>query len=90
MGELTNKGKGRPKGSPNKATASLKEAILSTLDKAGGIEYLYKVSQSDYKTFCSLLGRVLPMQVTGENGGPLQISVVKFSGDKDGMESKDN
>ena len=73
---------GRKKGSINKLTASLKDAILKALEKAGGEEYLHRVSQSDPRTFCTLLGRVLPMQVTGENGGPLQISVVKFSEEK--------
>lgn len=78
-GKIMPKSKGRPKGSLNKTTASLKDAILNALEKAGGEEYLYKVSQGDYKTFCALLGRVIPMQVTGENGGPLQIQVIKFS-----------
>lgn len=32
--------KGRPTGTPNKTTQTLKEMILAALDKKGGVEYL--------------------------------------------------
>jgi hypothetical protein len=67
---------GRPKGSPNKTTAAVKEAILKAFDSVGGPEYLVTVAQEDPRTFCALLGRVLPMEVTGEGGQPLKIVVV--------------
>lgn len=56
-------GGGRRKGSLNKTTRSIKEAILEAFERAGGVEYLVKVANSDYKTFCALLGRVLPLAV---------------------------
>jgi hypothetical protein len=64
--------KGRPKGSPNKATAQLKEMILGALDQSGGVEYLVERA-NDPKTagaFLSLIGKVLPMTIQGpgENG----------------------
>jgi len=41
----------------------------------GGLAgYLYEVALNDSKTFCGLLGRVLPLQVTGEGGGPLTVT----------------
>lgn len=66
---------GRQKGTPNKATADVKAAILTAFHKAGGAEYLARVAEEDPKTFCTLLGKVLPLQVTGENDGPLKIVI---------------
>lgn len=71
-------GKGRPKGSPNKATKELKEMILEALDGAGGADYL-RQRATDPRTasaFLSLIGKVLPMQVTGKDGGPIAIEKV--------------
>jgi hypothetical protein len=47
--------------------------VLQALNEAGGIQYLVNVAHKDPKTFCSLLGRVLPLQLTGANEGPVQI-----------------
>lgn len=70
-----NAGKGRPKGSPNKTTALLKDAILQAAKKAGGgddglVNYLTIQAAQNPGPFMSLLGKVLPMQVegTGKNG----------------------
>jgi len=70
-----NAGKGRKAGTPNKATAELKDMIRQALDNAGGVQYLTERAK-DPKTaaaFLSLLGKVLPMTVSGEGGGPVQI-----------------
>jgi hypothetical protein len=64
---------GRAKGTPNKTTKLLKDAILNAFDRAGGEDYLLGVAKADYKTFCTLLGRVLPQQVTGANEGPIHV-----------------
>ena len=58
-------GKGRPKGVPNKATTALKEMILQALDGAGGVEYLQRQANENPGPFLTLIGKVLPMQVTG-------------------------
>jgi hypothetical protein len=68
-----NAGKGRPKGSPNKATALVKEMILGALEAAGGQEYLKRQSEENPKAFLTLVGRVLPLQLTGDGGGPVVI-----------------
>lgn len=70
---------GKPKGAVNKTTASLREAILIAAEKSGGdmngkdglIGYLKRVADEDVKAFAGLLGKVLPMQITGEGGGPV-------------------
>lgn len=68
-----NAGKGRRKGSQNKATKALKDMILQALDEAhpdGGVEYLKKQALEQPVAFMTLIGKVLPMQVAGagENG----------------------
>lgn len=71
---------GSRKGRPNKTTSVLKEAILQAAEavgadgkgKEGIIGYLKTVARKDVKAFSALLGKVLPLQVTGEGGGPIQ------------------
>lgn len=75
---LTRRGAGRPKGSPNKTTALLKDAILKAAEKAGGkngiVGYLETQATSNPQSFLPLLGKVLPLQVTGEGGGPVEVT----------------
>jgi hypothetical protein len=84
-----NAGKGRKKGVPNKTTATLKEAILLAAEQVGEngagkdglVGYLRTVAATDVKAFASLLGKVLPMQVTGPDDadgmpGAIKISIV--------------
>lgn len=74
---------GRAKGTPNKTTALLKDAILKAADQAGGkaklVGYLKAQAILNPGPFLALLGKVLPMQVTGLDGQPLQISVTRFA-----------
>jgi hypothetical protein len=67
-------GPGRPKGVPNKLTGEVKTMILEALESAGGVEYLTERAQ-DPRTasaFLTLVGKVLPLQVTGAEGGAIQ------------------
>lgn len=80
-GNLKGPGPGRPKGMPNKTTSLLKDAILRAAEAAGGSEglvgYLTSQATENPGPFLSMLGKVLPMQVTGEDGGAVRIEVVK-------------
>ena len=78
---------GQGKHGPQKSTIVLKEAILLAAEQAGedgkgkdGLTgYLRRVAAEDVKAFASLLGKVLPLQVSGEGGGPIGLSLtVKF------------
>lgn len=66
-----NAGKGRKKGVPNKVTGELKTMILQALDGAGGVEYLTTCAREHPGPFLALVGKVLPLQVTGGDGTPL-------------------
>ena len=65
---------GRTKGTPNKVNTAVKEAIIGAFDKLGGESYLVKVAQSDPKTFCMLLGKVMPTQLTAAADGPIRVA----------------
>ncbi len=68
-------GQGRPKGVLNKNNQAIRDMIAAALDQVGGVEYLAERA-NDPKTasaFLSLVGKVMPIQVTGEGDGPLKI-----------------
>lgn len=68
------KGSGRPPGRQNKLTVNVKKAIYEAFEMAGGAEYLLKVAKEDPKTFCTLLGKVLPTEVANADDKALVIS----------------
>lgn len=71
-------GPGRPKGKPNKTTALLKDAILKAATDAGDGDmaaYLKLQAMLNPGPFMALLGKVLPMQVTGVDGGAMKAEV---------------
>jgi len=69
-------GAGRPKGSLDKGNALIREMVAQALDKAGGVDYLCRVAESHPGPFLGLVGKVLPIQVTGEDGGAVQHSLL--------------
>lgn len=73
-------GMGRKKGSLNKTTALLKDAILQAADAAGGkggmVGYLTLQAAENPGPFMALLGKVLPTQVAGDPDNPLTINVI--------------
>lgn len=68
---------GRKKGTPNKNTAAVKDMILQALDGAGGVDYLQTQATENPVAFMTLVGKVLPMQVTGDGGGALIVNIRK-------------
>lgn len=73
-------GMGRVKGVPNKMTRILKEAVVKAAENAGNkigneglISYLEKQAMECPAAYLALLGKVLPLQVTGEDGGAIKI-----------------
>ena len=74
VANLTNAGKGRKKGVPNKNTAALKDMILGALDKAGGVDYLQEQAETNPTAFLTLVGKVLPLQVHGEHDHNVKVS----------------
>jgi len=90
-------GKGRPKGMPNKITRGIREAVMESIqpgqchpeglkgwlrDRAlGGIE--------DRKIYAGIVSRVIPIEVTGADGGPVKIDLGWLTGRSVGRQEVD-
>lgn len=74
---------GRQAGTPNKITARVKEAVLKAAETVGkevnindGLTgYCEKLAKEEPKAFSGLLAKLLPTQVSGEDGEPIQVSL---------------
>jgi hypothetical protein len=86
-GNIPGPGPGRPKGSANRITKTLKDAIILAAEEAGydgngkdGLTgYLKHVAETDVKAFCGLLGRVLPLQVGEGDDGAVPVVIQRFA-----------
>lgn len=76
-----NAGKGREKGVQNKITREVKQMILDALDaaggKGGGVAYLTQQAKKNPKAFLTLVGKVLPLQITGKDGTALVVQLAQ-------------
>lgn len=83
---LTNRGRGRPKGAPNKNTQAIKDMLLASLDNVGGQAYFQQQAIENPNAYMALIGKIIPAEVkkeiTGADGGPIQHAIkVKFGDD---------
>ena len=68
---------GRPKGSPNKTTAAVKDMVIQALNgahKDGGAAYLQQQAKDNPTAFLTLVGKVIPLQVGGEFEHNVKVS----------------
>lgn len=80
----TGAGPGRPKGSINKTSRILREATIMAAEKVGSdgkgkdglIGYLEKHARKNPELFFGLLARILPLQVTGQDEGPVEVHMM--------------
>jgi hypothetical protein len=67
-------GAGRPKGRLGNETGDIKAMVVGALQAVGGVEYLAARALDQPVAFMGLVGRVLPLQVSGDpNGAPIMI-----------------
>ena len=69
---------GRKAGTPNKLTADIKAMIIGALNAKGGQEWLEHQADENPTAFMTLVGKILPLQVTGEADGPVVIKIIKY------------
>jgi hypothetical protein len=62
---------GRQKGTPNKITRTIREAIIQSFDSVGGANYLQKIAVQEPAAYLQLLAKVLPTQITGADDAAL-------------------
>ena len=67
---------GRAKGTQNKITREIKEMIVTALEEVGGVEYLKQRAVDTPGPFLTLVGKVLPLQLTGDRNNPIAIQEV--------------
>ena len=73
-------GAGRPKGSLDKGNAALRDMIAQALTAEGGVEYLRNLAREYPTAFASLLGKLLPLQLTGSDGRTLAQELAGLNG----------
>jgi hypothetical protein len=76
-GRTKTSGQGRPKGAQNKTTKALKDMILGALDQAGGEAYLLQQAQENPNAFLTLVGKVLPTTLAGDQNNPVTVTTIK-------------
>lgn len=59
-------GMGRRKGSKNKTTVLLKEAIEESFANVGGAEYLTAMAVQEPKAYLTLLAKILPAKIEAD------------------------
>jgi hypothetical protein len=69
-------GAGRPAGVPNKLSAAVKDNIIEVFDKIGGVDSMAIWATENQTQFFNLYAKLLPHEVTGPAGGPLQFQEV--------------
>lgn len=70
------RGLGRRRGTSNKMTSQVKEAILETFTIVGGEKCLGKIAEDDQHIFCTLLCKVLQFHVGGNAQGPITSQII--------------
>ena len=72
-------GPGRPKGSQNKVTKAAKDAIAEAAEQLGGVNRIVAWAKEDAQNerafWATVYPKLLPLQVTGDGGGALEINV---------------
>lgn len=67
-----NKTGGRPKGTPDRLASDLLRMLLGALEDAGGREYLKRQAEKTPSAFLALVGKIVPRQASGTDGGPIE------------------
>lgn len=79
-GQTRPAGSGRKPGSRNLTSQKLKEIVFKALEQqeGGAIGYLKTQAVQEPRAFLSLLGKLLPTQITGEDGDPVRITQIEL------------
>lgn len=54
---------GRQKGTPNKITQTIKEALEASFNQVGGAAYLAEMARKEPKAYMAMLGKAMPQQI---------------------------
>ena len=65
---------GRTKGTPNKSTAQVKEAMLKAYQAIGGDQSFAMWARENATEFYKLWSKMLPQEISGPDGGPIEVN----------------
>lgn len=79
-GQPRTPGSGRKPGSRNLTSQKLKEIVFKALEEqdGGAIGYLKAQAVNEPRAFMALIGKLLPTQITGEDGAPVRITQIEL------------
>lgn len=79
-GQARPSGSGRRPGSRNMTSLKLREMVFRALheQEGGAVEYLKRQALAEPKAFLTLIGKLLPTQITGEDGQPVKITRIEL------------
>lgn len=88
---------GRPKGLPNKITRGIKDAVMESIQPgqchpeglAGWLRERALGGIEDRKIYAGIVSRVIPIEVTGADGGPVKIDLGWLTGRSVGRQEVD-
>jgi len=81
------KGRGRPRGSTNKVTKTIKAAVLESFEAVGAAEYLKQVAQDDPRTYLQVVAKIIPAELHAKHSGDVSLTVVSGIDSPPGSES---
>lgn len=71
---------GRTKGTPNKVSGPVKDAILQAFHSVGGVEYLSQLAKgnaTDRATFCRMVEKLVPAELKLDPESQLNLVVLR-------------
>jgi hypothetical protein len=74
-------GHGRPKGTPNRVTATIREALTYAHDRAGGWRFWLALAQGgseDRRCFAQCVSRLIPLEIQGSLDAKLTVTINKI------------
>lgn len=76
---------GRRKGSTNKTTASVKQALVEAFGQLGGVPSLVAFGEAQPAEFYKLWAKILPreVEVSGKDGDPIRVTQTIVIGGKE-------
>ena len=67
---------GRVKGTPNKTSSLIKDALAQSFDDVGGVAYLNRMAEDEPKAYLGLIGKLIPAEIKATVNGDLELTVL--------------
>jgi hypothetical protein len=76
QGQAKPENSGRKQGVSNVLTSELRSMIVTALGNVGGVQYRELQARQNPAAFLTLLGKVLPREVSGLEGAPIAVTSI--------------